>query len=115
MDILDEHLKQENDMIAKKICSDGTLEGGSFSSNNSNEKVNNHSDNEEEKFAVVEEDPVATELTQKRESKCQELRQKLMDMNWSKDKARTKLLGDQWFQGRTGVCCNNSKYEEDSD
>jgi hypothetical protein len=23
-------------------------------------------------------------------------------MKWSKNKARSKLLGEQWFQGRTG-------------
>ncbi len=98
-------------MIAKKIRSDTTLEEGTTSSNGSNEKVNN-SDLEEEKLEV-EEDPATLDQTQKRESKCQELRQKLLDMNWSKDQARSKLLGEQWFQGRTGYSYKTSKYEGD--
>jgi len=53
---------------------------------------------EEEKHEELEHDI-------KRQSVHKELKQKLRDMNWSKEKARSVLLGEQWFQGRTGVCC----------
>ena len=35
--------------------------------------------------------------------KCLKVKRKLKDPKWTKDEARAVLLGDQWFQGRTGM------------
>mmetsp|Transcript_5437 Transcript_5437/g.9175 ORF Transcript_5437/g.9175 Transcript_5437/m.9175 type:complete len:203 (-) Transcript_5437:52-660(-) len=37
---------------------------------------------------------------------CHQVKQKVEGLNWPKEKARSRLLGSTWFQGRTGFVVN---------
>lgn len=42
-----------------------------------------------------------------KEHLCNDFKKKIKDANLDMDKARSKLLGHQWFQGRTGFVSAN--------
>ena len=50
----------------------------------------------------------AVEKMKEHKEKCLKLKRKLNDPKWTKKEARSVLLGDQWFQGRTGMNDNTT-------
>jgi hypothetical protein len=43
----------------------------------------------------------------------EEVRKRVVEMQWSKEKARSMLLGEQWFIGRTGFNVNTKTVNEE--
>ena len=52
---------------------------------------------------------LSTQDQAKKEQICNDFKNKIQTMNLSKDKARSMLLGEQWFLGRTGFVAPNTK------